>query len=343
VSGFKHHHTGRKLDGLVDLATATTLGLTVAGLGAARLVVAPIAASINVLRGGYNTLDGFRHNDERKQLQGLLDVSRSIGGLGRIFRRVSPLGKVVGIALAPVAGALQAGRGVHDIAVGLKNDDKKRMVRGMVDMATAVGTTMAFASGVAVIPGVVLAVAANVGKVAYQVSPKFRGWVDRRIDKHQPKLEALVRHTDRCTASLRKGWKSLMGKLIDHTDPHGPDTFSRAQLADIGRLLHEDGHYSREEQQRLRVALEEVGQAAQTPALDAGPPESLRPQLIQELVSPTQRKEFVGFMLAVADYQAAIAGEEEAYCRQLAHDLNIPDAEFDQMLHDQLSQAKDSP
>mgnify|MGYP000846227574 CR=1 FL=1 len=335
VSGFKQKNTGRKLDGLVDLATATTLALTVAGLGAARLVVAPIAASINVLRGGYNAVAGFKQNDERKQLQGMLDVTRSIGGLGRIFRRRSPLANVVGIAFAPIAGALQAGRGLRDVSIGLKNDDNKKVVRGLVDVATAVGTTMAFASGMAVIPGVVLAVTANAAKVAYQLSPKFRGVVDARIDKHEDRLESIVDTATRWSAPVIKGWRSLMGKLVKNVDELAPASLSKAQLVDITRLMHEDGKYSREEQKRLRVALERVGQGSDTPSRKGPPPESQRSQLIDELKTPEQRKSFVGFMLAVADYEQAILPEEEAYCRQLARDLAVPDGEFEEMLQDQ--------
>lgn len=152
VRGFRAGHTGKKLDGLVDLGAATTLTLAALALGTAKLVAAPLTATLNAVRGGYNVVRGFKHNDERKQLQGLLDISRSLGGFSRSFKRFSPILGVAGIVLAPVAGFMQAGRGVHDLSIGIKNSDKKRMVRGLADMATAVGTTMAFASGVAVIP-----------------------------------------------------------------------------------------------------------------------------------------------------------------------------------------------
>ena len=337
VSGLRHRHTGRKLDGLVDLATATTLALTVAGLGTARLIAAPLAASVNVLRGSYNAVAGFKQNDERKQLQGMLDATRSLGSLGRIFRDRHILCKTVGIALAPVAGAFQAGRGLHDVSVGIKNQDHKRMVRGLVDMATAVGTTMAFASGVAVIPGVVLAVAANGAKGAYQISPRFRGLVDRRLDRWEPALKRVVDKVDGWTGPLRRGWKKVLAKWIKHVDTVSPERFSEAQLSDITRLLYEDGCYSREERDRLRTTLEEAGQGAQTPQLNGVPPESQREQLITELVSSAERKNFVGFMLAVADYEDGVGPEEETYLRQLSSDLKVPEADFDQMLHDQLS------
>lgn len=331
VSGFREGHTGRKLDGLVDLATATTLAVTVAGLGAVRLVAAPIAASINSVRGGFNAITGFKQNDERKQLQGMLDLTRSIGGIGRIFRSQGLAFNIVGIGFAPVAGALQAGRGLYDVSIGLKNDDKKKVVRGLVDVATAVGTTLAFASGVAVIPGVVLAVAANIGKAAYQLSPKFRGVVDKRLDKLEPKLETLVHKATDLSAPLVRGWKRLMGKLIDKIDATGPEQFSKAQLADITLLMHADGLYSREENRRIRTELEDGGQGNATPKLDAPPPASMREVLLRELNTPARAREFVGFMLVVANYDFKVTPEEDAFVRHLADQVGIPKDEFETM------------
>lgn len=335
VRGFKQGHTSRQLDGLVDLATATTLALTVAGLGAARLVAAPIAAGFNVIRGAFNTVTGFKHNDERKELQGLLDMARAVGGIGRIFKNYSPLCQMMGIAFAPVAGGLQAGRGLYEVSVGLKNDDKKQVVRGLADVATAVGTTMAFASGVAVIPGVVLAVAANGLKVAYQVSPKFRGWVNRKLDKHEDKLVKLVERADKLTAPLRNGWRKVMSKIFKHIDPEGPRRFSAAQLADITRLLHVDGRYDEEEQQKLKATLEDAGQGKETPQPTDPVPESQRPGLVQELDTHAKAKDFVAFMIAVADYDHPITPEEEAYLRHLSTDVGLTPAEFEQLLKEQ--------
>lgn len=332
VSGFREGHTGRKLDGLVDLATATTLAVTVAGLGAVRLVAAPIAASINSVRGGFNTITGFKQNDERKQLQGMLDLTRSIGGIGRIFRSESMLMNVVGIGFAPVAGVLQAGRGLYDVSIGLKNDDKKKVVRGLVDIATAVGTTLAFASGAAVIPGVVLAVVANAGKAAYQISPKFRSHVDSRLDKLKPQLTTLVAKAEDIAAPIVKGWRKLMSKLISKIDTAGPEQFSKAQLADITLLMHADGRYSAEENRRLRTELEDGGQGNATPKLTAPKPPSMREMLLKELDTPEKRREFVEFLLVVANYDFTMSPEEVSYIEHLATQVGIPKSEFDEML-----------
>ena len=78
-TGIKQRNLGKTLDGLVDVASGSSLALAVAGLAGAKAVVAPIAATINAVRGGVNTVQGYKRGDERKQLQGMLDLTRSVG------------------------------------------------------------------------------------------------------------------------------------------------------------------------------------------------------------------------------------------------------------------------
>lgn len=335
VRGFKAGHTGKKLDGLVDLGAASTLALTALALGTARLVAAPITATLNATRGGFNVVTGFKQNDERRQLQGLLDISRSLGGFARSFKHFSPLFQVAGIVLAPVAGLMQGGRGVHDLSIGLKNHDKKLMIKGLADTATAVGTTMAFASGVAVIPGVVLAVAANVLKGAYQVSPKFRGWVDGKLDKHQGKLEKFVHGVDRVSKPLVHTWRKLLDKVFPGDDSwETPSHYSLADKAEMLALLQVDGQYSEEERECFKAALEETGQAKETPPLDAPPPGSHRQALLAELKTVKQRRDFLHLMISVADYDTHTTAEEKGYLSDLSRDLGFSSQELNGMLDD---------
>lgn len=317
-SAVRHGHWGRALDGLVDIASGTSLALAVAGLAGAKAIVAPIAATINLVRGGYNTAVGFKRGDERKQLQGTLDIARSVSTLGRLMRHDSAVLGGVGIAFAPVAGVLQAGRGMHDVATGLRNEDNKKEIKGLVDIATAVGTAMAFASGVAVIPGVALAVAANLVKVGYQISPKFRKKVDKILDKHEPKLEKMVEKSVKISAPVVKAYRKFMGHFIKDVDPPGPAHFSKAQLAEITNLLHIDGRYSREEYERLRTDLEEVGQKKDLPKRGASPPDLRRAELVNELTTPESRTDFIRFLLVVADYNLESDPVEIDYLRELA-------------------------
>ena len=338
VRGFKAGHTGKKLDGLVDLGAATTLTLTALALGTAKLVAAPITATLNATRGGFNVVTGFKQNDEHRQLQGLLDISRSIGGFSRSFKHFSPLFHVAGIVFAPLAGAFQAGRGFHDLSIGLKNHDHKRMVKGMADVATAVGTTMAFASGVAVIPGVVLAVAANVLKGAYQVSPKFRGWVDGKLDKHEARLHKAVHLVDKVSKPLVRTWHKLLDKIFPGDDSwESPSHYSQAQKAEMLSLLQVDGQYTEEERECFKDALEETGQAKETPPLNAPPPGSYRKDLLAELDTQKKRKNFLHLMISVADYDTHTTSEERDYLRDLSRDLGISSQELDTMLDDYLN------
>lgn len=331
VRGFRAGHHGKKLDGLVDLGAATTLTLTALALGTAKLVAAPITATLNAVRGAYNVVRGFKQNDERKQLQGLLDITRSVGGFSRSFKRFSPAFGVAGTILAPVTGILQGGRGLMDISLGVRNGDKKRMVRGLADMATAVGTTMAFASGVAVIPGVVLAVAANVLKGAYQVSPRFRGWVDGKLDKHEGKLQKLVDGADRLARPLVNGWRKLLDKILPGDGWASPKHYSKAMLSEITALVQVDGKYTPEERECLRAALEDTGQAKQTPKLTAAPVKPRRAELLEELKTREERLDFLRFMVSVADYDTRTVPEERDYLRQLGRDLGVEEQALEKM------------
>lgn len=334
-SAIRHGHWGRTLDGLVDIASGTSLALAVAGLAGAKAIIAPIAATINMIRGGYNAAIGFKRGDERKQLQGTMDIARSVSTLGRLMRHDSAVLGAVGIAFAPVAGVLQAGRGMHDVATGLRNEDNKKEIKGLVDIATAVGTAMAFASGVAVIPGVALAVAANMVKVGYQISPKFRKKVDKILDKHEPKLEKMVEKSVKLSAPVVKAYRKFMGHFIKDVDTEGPAHFSKAQLAEIANLLHVDGRYSREEYDRLRTDLEDVGQKRDLPKRDAPPPTLRRPELVKELTTPESRTDFVRFLLVVADYNLESEPVELDFVRELAtKHLGLTDDQFQKLVEE---------
>lgn len=324
ASGHQQKDTSRKLDGIMDMATAATLAATVAGFGGARAVLAPLAATFNVFRGGYNAGHGYKTHDGRKQLQGALDAVRSAGSVGRLLKNQAGLFKVAGIALAPVAGAIQAGRGLHDVATGLRNDDNKKELKGLVDIVTAVGTAMAFASGVAVIPGVALAVAANLTKVAYQLSPRARAKIDPWLDKMEPRLADLVDRAGSLTAPVRKAWKRLLGRLVKKTEEKGPDQYSKSQLAEIANLLSCDGEYTRQEERRLKTRLEQTGQVDELPSRKAQLPKRRIRQLKRELNTPDKRKSFLRFLLTAANFDNLETPEERAYVEDLARALGTP-------------------
>ena len=329
VSGHQQKDTSRKLDGIMDMATAATLGVTVAGLPGARLVLAPLAASFNVFRGGYNAKHGFKTNDERKQWQGLLDAVRSAGSVGRLLKSHGALFNVAGIALAPIAGALQAGRGMYDLNTGLKNNDNKKELKGLVDIATAVGTGLAFASGVAIIPGVALAVAANVLKITYELSPKARTKIDPILDRLEPKLAKMVESADKISKPVRNAWRKLIGRFVKHTEPDAPGQLAKSQLAELSGLLWVDGDYTKQEERRLKRALEEVGQGSETPSRKEDPLPPNRVALRSKLRTKEQRIDFLRYMLVAAHYDNEEKPAEAEYLDDLAAALDITAKEME--------------
>lgn len=341
-SAVKEGHWGRGLDGLVDIASGSSLALAVAGLAGARAIVAPLAAAINMVRGGYNLVVGYKRHDDRKQIQGALDLTRSAGSFGRLLKKRNPVFRAVGIGFAPVAGAFQAGRGLHDIAIGLKNNDNRKELRGLVDIATAVGTALAFASGAAVIPGVALAVAANVVKLGYQFNPRFRKKVDKVIDKVEPALQKVVDKVEDLSEPMVHAFKKFMSRFVKKVDPEAPAHYSKAQLAEITNLLFADGRYSREESSRLRIELEKVGQKRDVPRRDtAAPPPLQRATLVRELDTTQERTEFVRFMLVVADFNFKIAPEEREFVQTLAvTDLGMSQEQFQSLLDERESKSR---
>jgi uncharacterized tellurite resistance protein B-like protein len=329
ASGQQQKDTSRKLDGIMDMATAATLGVTVAGLPGARAVLAPLAAGFNVFRGGYNAGHGFKTNDERKQWQGLLDAFRSAGSAGRLLSSHGAVFNAAGIVLAPIAGALQAGRGMYDLHTGLKNNDNKKELKGLVDIATAVGTGLAFASGVAIIPGVALAVAANVLKITYELSPRARKKIDPILDRLEPRLAKMVEGAEKISKPARKAWKKLISRFVKHTEPDAPGRLTRSQIAELSQLLAADGDYTKQEERRLKTALEEVGQGKETPKRKDDPLPVNRTALRSRLSSKKQRMDFLRYMLVAAYYDNEEKASEAEYLDDLAAALEISPAEME--------------
>ncbi|MGE0489695.1 MAG: hypothetical protein AB7S38_10825 [Vulcanimicrobiota bacterium] len=329
VSGRNQRDRGRMLEGLVDLNTAAVIAFTVAGLPGARDVAAPLAAALNVFRGGVNSTQGFLRRDARFQLQGVLDATRSLGTFGRLLKDHAAALHTIGIVFAPIAGALQLGRGLHDFSVGLKNADNKKELDGLADMAAAVGTALAFTSGVAVVPGIALAVAANLVKVGYQVSPRFRARVDAKLDQYEPQLARVAATIDRFSDPLQARFRKLVEKLFpNRVEAPPPEVISPAQVAEFANLLAVDGRFSRQEEKRLRTVLEEAGLKSLMPDPDHPPPARSRRQLRAEFDTPEKRAAFFDFMLVVASFEADIEPPERDYLLELGKDLGYSEQQL---------------
>lgn len=190
--GIKEKDTGRKLDGVFDLTMAAAVGTTVAGLPVGPLILGPIAAAMGVTRGTYNGVKGFRTGDTRKEVQGFVDGTRSLSVGLKFMNQYSPALGLAGAILSPVVGAIQMTRGFIDLSTGLEVENKEKQVRGLTDMAAAVGL-VASATGIGTIPGIALLGAAMGARVLYQLNDKFQDWSDKKLDHWQPSLKRGVK------------------------------------------------------------------------------------------------------------------------------------------------------
>lgn len=185
VEAVKTKKTKKALDGLKDYGAASVLGLTCAGMWAARKVALPAAAGFETFRGGYNFTAGYLTGDKKRQAQGMYDGVRAAGRTARALKKVAPFLKTAGLVLAPVAGFLQARKGFKNLALGLKKDNNRLELRGLVDIASAVGTTLLL-TGVATVPGMVIFGSAQFLNTSYRMSGTVRKVLDPVIDSMEP-------------------------------------------------------------------------------------------------------------------------------------------------------------
>lgn len=213
-TGARKHDRQRILDGIVDLAAAATIAVSVAGLGTTAAVLGPVAAALAVGRGGYNAVAGYKGHAPRVELQGILDGTRSFGTFCKLMGAVAgPIGVVAAVA-APIAGLLQAGRGYYDLREGLREGSNKKEINGLSDLGMAVGTTLAL-TGVGTIPGIALTVVSAGVKVAYQFHEGSRTRLDKVLDKVEPGLGKAVERLDRAARPLAQKLEPVRKKVVD--------------------------------------------------------------------------------------------------------------------------------
>lgn len=201
IRGSKTHNTGQKIDGLFDVTTSAAVATTIAGLGIVPLILGPVAATMGVVRGGYNAVAGFKEGDGRQEIQGVLDATRSASvGLRILGQSVAGFG-VAGMILGPIAGAIQLARGYYDLSSGLAQESKPKQIQGLTDIATAVGLTAAL-TGVGTIPGIALVAVAMGTRVLYQFNDAFEAKADRVLERWTPGLERAVSNVDRVIEPL---------------------------------------------------------------------------------------------------------------------------------------------
>ncbi len=194
----------RVIDGTYDIVRSVATAAAVADWGAAD-VLSPLATGVGGFRGVHRFVTGRQKDDERMQLDGLVQTTRSTSTLLNLGS--GPL-DVASKVLVPVAGAFQVGRGYYDLSKGLKTDANKKTLWGLTDIAKGVGWTLA-CSGVATLPGVGLTVAADVSRLAYQLSPRARQKMDKGVDKVEPFLKKVLHQTDKVAQPMARGLRQV--------------------------------------------------------------------------------------------------------------------------------------
>ena len=213
------------IDGVKDLGSAALTGLASAGMLAARMVVLPGYAAFNTFRGLYTIGWGMKEKNKKRQFLGLRRTVSSAGLLARSLKRYSPVLKTAGIALAPVAGALQAGQGVHSLVNGLKENNNRKELKGLVDIASAAGLTMLL-TGVAGIPGMAIFGTANFVYSAYTMSKTVQKVVDPVIDRAEPAARKGVEAVAGLGKPLSKAWEAVKDFFQDDIASRVDDFYS---------------------------------------------------------------------------------------------------------------------
>jgi hypothetical protein len=187
TSGFREKDLGKKLDGVFDLSTSAAVATTISGLAIGPLVLGPLAAGMGIVRGGFNAVKGFKQANARKEIQGALDATRSASvGLRLAATHSAALG-VAGAVLAPIAGAIQGARGFYDLSAGLEADNKEKQMKGLTDVASAAGLTLAL-TGIGTIPGIAITAMAMGARLLYQFNDRFEAASNRKLEKWEPAL-----------------------------------------------------------------------------------------------------------------------------------------------------------
>lgn len=195
ASGIKNKDLGKTMSSAYHLATSAAVATTVAGLAVGPLILSPIAAGLGVVRGGFGMVKGFLEGDTRKEVQGALDATRSARVGLRLASGLST-GFSAGLAtasaaLGPVASLIQFARGHHDLSEGLQTENKQKQWKGLADITSAAGLTLAL-TGVGTIPGIALTSLAMGSRLLYQFNDNFENYANNKLDSWQPTLEKSV-------------------------------------------------------------------------------------------------------------------------------------------------------
>jgi hypothetical protein len=190
---YKLVHPGdleQKLDGCLDLAVSGAVATTLLNCSLAPLVLAPIAATLGIMRAVASAMPGHKGGADhvaRGVLAGTRAVAISCAREGEATSVLSTVGAVVGNA----ASAVQMVWGGMQVVHGAKTHNLNTEVAGFCDLGLSVGTMLA-ATGVGTIPGLALVAVSGAASAVYAVSKGFHAWTDRHLEGQQEHLQSII-------------------------------------------------------------------------------------------------------------------------------------------------------
>lgn len=211
--GIKENNLGKKLDGIFDLSTSAAVATTIAGFAVGPWVLGPVAAGMGITRGSYNAVKGFLQGDGRKEIQGALDATRSASVGLRLASGFSAALGTAGAILGPIAGAIQATRGFYDLQSGLATSKKEDQMKGLTDIASAAGLTLAL-TGIGTIPGIAMTALAMGSRLLYQFNDRFEGFSNEKLEDWKPGLQTAVSSVDRIATPLIHKVRGVIEKVF---------------------------------------------------------------------------------------------------------------------------------
>lgn len=245
VEAGKKKSMSKALDGVKDLGSAAVLGLASASMYALRRTVLPFYGGIGTIRGAFNYAMGRKDKNKRRQEIGALDGIRSLGLTARALKAYSPWFLTAGRVLAPVAGVMQATMGAKKLAHGLRKNINKDELKGVVDIASAVGLTMLL-TGVAATPGLAVFSAAQFLYTVYNMNSKVRKFMDKGIDKLEPAGLKAMDGIRNVTVDVKEKINKLSSPFFIGSDEEtkwAPGTEARLEIdaLEICSMLPDDG------------------------------------------------------------------------------------------------------
>ena len=194
IQGLRERDKTQVLGGMLDLTAGGAIAATLLGANPTALWLGPVAASLGVARGVVDTISGHKEADSAKEVQGLMDATRSAAVAATVAGYSYPALSVAASVFAPLAVIVQACRGHVRLSQGVKNEDRSQLVNGLTDLGTALGLTLTFC-GLG-LPGLALTVGSMGASLLHKTVPPFARAANQAMDHFQEPAKKWVTAID---------------------------------------------------------------------------------------------------------------------------------------------------